>query len=116
MNNASEKMKHLHTLSKRDPNERFSHLWKVVTKATWLMHAWEEIRSNKGSMTAGTDNTVATDIDPERIERLSERLKTGQYRPQPVRRIYIPKSNGKMRPLGIPTLGGRPRKPQLRSR
>ena len=107
MNNASEKMKHLHSLSKRDPNKRLNHLWKVVTNTTWLMHAWEEIRSNKGSMTAGTDNTVATDITPERIQRLSVRLKTDQYRPQPVRRVYIAKSNGKMRPLGIPTLEDR---------
>ena len=107
MNNVSEEMKHLHKLSKRDPGKRFTHLWELATDPTWLMQAWEEIRSNKGSMTAGTDNTVATDIDPERIQRLSERLKTGQYRPQPVRRVYIAKSNGKMRPLGIPTLEDR---------
>jgi RNA-directed DNA polymerase len=82
MNNASEEMKHLH----------------LVTDPAWLMQAWEEIRSNKGSMTAGIDSTIATDIDPERIQRLSERLRTGRYRPKPVRRVYIAKSNGKMRP------------------
>ena len=107
MNNVSEEMKHLHKLSKRDPGKRFNHLWELVTNPIWLMQAWEEIRSNKGSMTAGTDNTVATDITPERIQQLSQRLKTGQYRPQPVRRVYIAKSNGKMRPLGIPTLEDR---------
>jgi RNA-directed DNA polymerase len=107
MNNVSEEMKHLHMLARRDQDKCFDHLWELITAPTWLMHAWEEIRSNKGSMTAGTDNTVATDIDPERIKRLSERLKTGQYRPQPVRRVYIAKSNGKMRPLGIPNLEDR---------
>lgn len=107
MNNVSEEMKHLHKLAQRDPSKRFIHLWELATDPAWLMQAWEEIRSNKGSMTAGTDNTVATDIDLERIQRLSERLKTGQYRPQPVRRVYIAKSNGKMRPLGIPTLEDR---------
>jgi group II intron reverse transcriptase/maturase len=107
MNNVSEEMKHLHTLAKRDPGKRFDHLWELATDPTWLMQAWEEIRSNKGSMTAGIDSTIATDIDPERIERLSERLKTGHYRPKPVRRVYIAKSNGKMRPLGIPTLEDR---------
>jgi group II intron reverse transcriptase/maturase len=107
MNNASEEMKHLHRLAKRDPSKRFDHLWELATDPKWLMQAWEEIRSNKGSMTAGIDSTIATDIDPERIQRLSERLKTGQYRPQPVRRVYIAKSNGKMRPLGIPTLEDR---------
>ena len=107
MNNVSEEMRHLHKLAKRDPRKRFDHLWDLVTDPVWLMHAWEEIRSNKGSMTAGIDSTIATDIDPERIQRLSERLKAGRYRPKPVRRVYIAKSNGKMRPLGIPTLEDR---------
>ncbi len=96
MNNVSEEMKHLHKLAKRDSGKRFDHLWELATDPQWLMQAWEEIRSNKGSMTAGIDSTVATDIDPERIQRLSERLKTGKYRPKPVRRVYIAKSNGKM--------------------
>jgi group II intron reverse transcriptase/maturase len=107
MNNASEEMKHLHKLAKRDPSKRFDHLWDRVTDPTWLMHAWEEIRTNKGSMTAGIDSTIATDIDPERIQRLAERLRTGRYRPKPVRRVYIAKANGKKRPLGIPTLEDR---------
>ena len=107
MNNVSEEMKHLHRLAKRDPRKRFDQLWELATDPAWLMQAWEEIRSNKGSMTAGVDSTIATDIDPERIQRLSERLQTGTYRPKPVRRVYIAKGNGKMRPLGIPTLEDR---------
>jgi group II intron reverse transcriptase/maturase len=107
MNNVSEEMKHLHKLAKRDPRKRFNQLWEVATDPHWLMQAWEEIRSNQGSMTAGIDSTVATDIDPERIKGLSERLKTNRYRPRPVRRVYIAKANGKMRPLGIPTLEDR---------
>jgi RNA-directed DNA polymerase len=107
MNNVSEEMKHLHKLAQRDPSKRFTHVWELVTDPEWLRQAWEEIRLNKGSMTMGTDNTVATDIDPERITRLSQQLRTGQYRPKPVRRVYIAKSNGKKRPLGIPTLEDR---------
>ena len=102
MNNVSEEMKHLHKLAKCAPGKRFDHLWEKMTSSEWLMQAWEEIRSNKGSMTAGIDSTIAVDIDPERIQRLSERLKASQYRPKPVRRVYIAKGNGKMRPLGIP--------------
>jgi group II intron reverse transcriptase/maturase len=107
MNNASEEMKHLHKLAKRDPSKRFDHVWELATDPEWLMQAWAEIHSNKGSMTAGIDSTIATDIDPERIKRLSKRLKTGKYRPKPVRRVYIAKANGKTRPLGIPTLEDR---------
>jgi group II intron reverse transcriptase/maturase len=107
MNNVSEEMKHFHKLAKRDPSKRFAHLWELATDPAWLMQAWEEIRSHQGSMTAGIDTTIAVDIDPERIQSLSRRLKTGQYRPKPVRRVYIPKANGKTRPLGIPTLEDR---------
>jgi group II intron reverse transcriptase/maturase len=107
MNNASEEMKHLHKLAKRNPSKRVDHLWELATDPAWLRQAWEEIRSNKGSLTAGIDSTIATDIDPERIQRLSERRKPGRYRPKPVRRVYIAKANGKMRPLGIPTLEDR---------
>ena len=67
-----------------------------------LLQAWEELRSNQGSMTAGIDATVATDIDPERIQRLSEPRKAGDYRPKPVQRVSLAKSNGKMRPSGLP--------------
>jgi group II intron reverse transcriptase/maturase len=106
MNNVSEEMKHLHKQAKREPGKRFDHLWDTLTSPRWLMQAWEEIRSNKGSRTAGIDSMIAVDIDPERIQRLSERLKTGRYQPKPVRRVYIAKGN-KMRPLGIPTLEDR---------
>jgi RNA-directed DNA polymerase len=73
MNNVSEEMKHLHQLARRDPSQCLDHLWALATAPAWLMQAWEEIRSNKGSRTAGIDSTIATDIDPERIQRLSER-------------------------------------------
>jgi group II intron reverse transcriptase/maturase len=107
MNNVSEEMKHLHKQATREPGKRFDRLWEVMTSPAWLMQAWEESRSNKGSLTAGIDDMIAVDIAPERIERLSARLRSGQYRPKPVRRVYIAKGNGKMRPLGIPTLEDR---------
>lgn len=102
MNNVAEEMRHLPKLAKQEPKKRFNHLWALVTDQRWLMQAWEEIHSNQGAMTPGGDGLTAEDMDHERIQRLSERLKSGQYRPQPVRRIYIPKGNGKTRPLGIP--------------
>jgi RNA-directed DNA polymerase len=102
MNNATEEMKHLHKLAKRDLRKRFNHLWETLTDPQWLMQAWEEIRRNKGSMTPGVSGTTAVDMDPERIKKLAKRLRANRYRPTPVRRTYIPKAHGKKRPLGIP--------------
>lgn len=107
MNNVAEEMSHLNKLAKRDPSKRFTQLWHNLTDVKWLAQAWEEIRRNKGSQTPGVNNTVAVDVDLELINRLSQELKAGSYRPSPVRRVLIPKANGKKRPLGISNLEDR---------
>ena len=107
MNNVAEEMRHLNQLAKRYPSKRFNRLWTSLTDQRWLAQAWEQIRRNKGSQTAGVNNTTAEDVDLDLIERLRNDLVTGAYRPTPVRRVYIPKANGKVRPLGIPNLEDR---------
>jgi RNA-directed DNA polymerase len=107
MHHVAAAMQHVHKLAKRDPRKRVDHLWEQATAPRWLLQAWEAMRSHTGSMTAGIDSTVATDITPERIRRLSERRRPGTYRPQPVRRVYIATRNGQRRPRGIPTLEDR---------
>jgi group II intron reverse transcriptase/maturase len=107
MIDATKEMEHLFRLSKREPGKRFNRLWAVMTAPEWLTQAWAEIRSNRGSRTAGIDHETAEDIDSERINSLVERLQAGTYRPSPVRRVYIPKTSGKLRPLGIPTIEDR---------
>lgn len=102
MIDVAKQMEHLGKLARRDPGKRFTGLWKDITSRVWLTEAWDTIRTNRGSRTAGIDHETGDDIDAERIRRLSERLRTGAYRPKPVRRVYIPKGNGKLRPLGIP--------------
>ena len=97
-------MKHLHKLARENPDKRFSHLWEDLTDPKWLVKAWEEIRNNKGSKTPGIDGQTALNVDVALISQWARELKTGAYRPLPVRRVYIPKSNGKTRPLGIPTV------------
>ena len=98
---------HLFRLSERESGKRFKRLWKFITSEVWLWHAWRRILGNKGSRTAGVDGQIADDFDLARIRQLAARLKDGTYRPQAVRRVYIPKANGKMRPLGIPTIEDR---------
>jgi retron-type reverse transcriptase len=107
MINVSEEMRHLHALAKRDPGKRFNHLWENLINPVWLAAAWEQIRRNHGSQTAGVDDTTAVDVDMSLIHKLAEELKTWRYRPQPARRVHIPKANGKTRPLGIPTIKDR---------
>ncbi len=107
MINVAEEMKHLNELAKRDSSKRFVKLWNKLTSVEWLAQAWEQIRRNKGRNTSGIDKMTDETIDLELIQKLAEKIKHNAYRPKPVRRVYIPKTNGKMRPLGIPTLEDR---------
>ena len=107
MDNVAKEMEHLHKLAVADQQKRFQKLWDFMVTETWLCQAWEEIRRNKGSQTPGVDSLTAEDVDLHRIHRLCERLQDGSYRPKAVRRTYIPKSNGKLRPLGLPSLEDR---------
>jgi group II intron reverse transcriptase/maturase len=65
--------------------------------------AWQNIYAKPGNMTKGTDGKTADRMSITRIERLIETLKDETYQPNPARRVYIPKKNGKKRPLGIPS-------------
>ncbi len=107
MIDVTKEEEHLFRLSEREPGKRFNRLWRVITSKEWLYEAWRRILGNRGSHTAGIDHETVDDIDYSRIVALSERLRAGTYRPKPVRRVYIPKGNGKLRPLGIPTIEDR---------
>jgi len=107
MLNVSEEMERLHGLAVRSSTRIRKPLWKLLVSPEWLAQAWEQIRRNRGSQTAGVDQTTAVDVDLDLIHKLAEELKTGRYRPTPVRRVYIPKANGKTRPLGVPTVKDR---------
>jgi RNA-directed DNA polymerase len=67
------------------------------------MLAYSNIYPNKGAMTPGVDNSTMDGFSEDRALNLIELLREGMYNHKPVRRTYIPKSNGKVRPLGIPT-------------
>ena len=65
--------------------------------------AYANIYSNRGAMTAGGDDDTLDGMSHRRIKRIIKSLQEGTYKPRPVRRVYIPKRNGKLRPLGIPS-------------
>jgi group II intron reverse transcriptase/maturase len=84
------------------PEVRFDKLFqKLYNPKLWLL-AYEQIAPRPGNMTAGTDGNTIDGTGFERIQRLIDDLKAARYTPKPVRRVYIPKANGKQRPLGIP--------------
>lgn len=86
--------------------EIFTNLYDMITSRENILLAYRTVKSNKGSKTAGTDGRTIDDIKTASEEELVE-LITGKllnYRPKKVRRVFIPKPNGKQRPLGIPSI------------
>lgn len=78
-------------------------LFRLLTHRPLWTEGLKRIKRNKGAGTPGVDGTKVTDLGDAEIEILIQKLMDGTYRPTPVRRVYIPKANGKQRPLGIPT-------------
>ena len=94
----------LHAKAKRAPGYRFYALYDKVYRHDVLEFAYVRCRINGGA--AGVDRQTFEDIEAYGLDRwldeLAEELKNETYHPEPVRRAYIPKPDGKQRPLGIP--------------
>jgi RNA-directed DNA polymerase len=99
----------LHAKAKAEPGFRFYALYDKIHREDILAHAWAQCRSNKGA--PGVDGKDFADVERYGVERwlgeLALVLKDETYRPDPIRRVLIPKANGKLRPLGISTLRDR---------
>jgi RNA-directed DNA polymerase len=96
----------LHVKAKEEPEYRFYLLYDKIYRLDVLNYAYRSCKANQGS--AGVDGVRFEDIEAYGEERwlgeLAERLKRKDYRPEAVKRVWIPKPNGKLRPLGIPTI------------
>jgi RNA-directed DNA polymerase len=100
----------LATWAEDDPNRRFDRLFRLIADGTWLGEAARIVLASSGANTPGIDGMDKQRMQAglaENLAGLRTDLLSGNYRPQPVKRIYIPKANGKRRPLGIPTLRDR---------
>ncbi len=103
----------LHRWAGEDSSRRFGDLHNLVCDQYFLAQAWENVRKNKGARTPGIDGVTAARVENRDggvsgfLAEIREQLKSGQYRPSAVRQVMIPKKNGKLRKLGIPTLADR---------
>ncbi|MFJ1758655.1 group II intron reverse transcriptase/maturase [Kitasatospora sp. NPDC088134] len=102
----------LHRWATDDPHHRFDDLFNLVADPAFLLVAWDRVRSNRGARTAGIDGRTASAVESGPgaevfLDRLRLLIKSRGFRPVPVRERMIPKANGKLRRLGIPTVTDR---------
>ena len=112
-NNSKEKVRQLqnklYLTAKKCDSRRFHALYDKVYRDDVLYEAWKRVKANKG--TSGVDGITIEEIEtkgvPEYLTEIQAELKSGNYRPKPVRRVMIPKLDGSQRPLGIPCVKDR---------
>jgi retron-type reverse transcriptase len=107
MGSVVAELEHLSKLASADPTKRFSRLYRLLRDIGLLAIAADRVRSNTGGRTAGIDGQTRKQIDLDLLSTLADELATNRYRPQPVRRVYIPKGTTGRRALGIPTIRDR---------
>jgi RNA-directed DNA polymerase len=99
----------LYQAAQRDPSRRFHALYDKLSLSYVLWSGWEQVRQNRGA--AGIDQQTLAEIEALGVEaflvEIAQALREKTYRPVPVRRVMIPKGDGKQRPLGIPTVRDR---------
>ena len=104
-----ELQRRLYVAAKRSPERRFHALFDRILRPDVLGEAWWRVRSNRGA--AGVDRETLANVEEYGVERmlsdLQDALRAGEYLPSPVRRRGIPKPDGGVRPLGIPTVRDR---------
>ena len=98
--------------AKYNKQHRFEHLYRLTCREEWVTQAVNIVLSNKGSRTAGVDGLTKEYYASETarkglVQQIQQELREHSFRPQPSRRIYVPKVNGKKRPIGISTVKDR---------
>jgi group II intron reverse transcriptase/maturase len=100
------------TKAMHQPTHRFDHLYRMICQQEWIGTALKGVLANTGARTPGIDGITKEDLTSEGAKRalvheIEQELRERSFRPSPVRRVHIPKSNGTYRPLGISTLKDR---------
>ena len=103
----SEMQGKLAAWSMESKERRFDRLLRLVADRSWLSEAARITLSSSGARTSGVDGVnkqVMEEALQQELATIRDELLEGTYTPLPARRVYIPKKNGKLRPLGIPTV------------
>ncbi|PHU99445.1 reverse transcriptase domain-containing protein, partial [Iodobacter sp. BJB302] len=106
----SEMQSKLAIWSSKDKERKFDRLLRLIAEPVWLREAARITLASSGAKTPGIDGVTRVYMEnrlQHELETLRTELLAGTFQPQAARRVYIPKSNGKMRPLGIPCLRDR---------
>ena len=88
--------------SQKNHDEIFTRLYRYLLRPDIYFIAYQHLYSNKGAGTKGVNDDTADGFSEQYVAAIIEALRTGSYEPKPVRRTYIQKKNGKLRPLGLP--------------
>jgi group II intron reverse transcriptase/maturase len=109
VDNVRELQNRLWAAAKQSPKRRFHALYDRIWRSDVLQEAWKRVKTNRGA--AGFDAQTIADVEQSGTERfleaIGDELRAGEYRPSATLRRYIPKADGKQRPLGIPTVRDR---------
>jgi len=109
MDKVRKLQRQLFKAAKQNRGRRFHALYDRIYRGDVLMEAWKRVRANRGG--SGVDGETLSAIEARGVEEflreLHDELRSGRYRPRPVRREYIPKPDGRQRPLGIPAVRDR---------
>jgi RNA-directed DNA polymerase len=108
--NVGEMQRKLSVWATQDKEMKFFDLYHLRYDEDWLRLAHDYVKQNAGSITAGCDGINMTTFDENleaNLQAINGELKSEAFKPNPVRRVYIPKPNGKSRPLGIPAIQDR---------
>ena len=92
----------------KEENYTYKRLYRNFYNIDLFLQAYQNIYANTGNMTKGIDNQTISAMSLERINKIIDSLKDESYSPTPTKRVYIPKKNGKLRPLGIPSIDDKP--------
>ena len=103
MKPTSEILERMKRNSGEHPEGVYTRLYRYLLREDIYMTAYNNLYANNGAGTKGVDNDTADGFSVEYVQQMIEELKTLNYSPKPVRRTYLKKKNGKMRPLGIPS-------------